>query len=244
MMNPEEKVIASYIYNRAQALILGTKNGMAKRTLMASFLVQRCTKPMTAFKLKENDELVSVVIQKENVLFITQNGYYLNYKSEELPILGSKASGVKGIALKETQVINMVSYNSNEEYLTIFTDNKTAKRVKLEELEQHSRAKKGSLLMKKTKTVSYKVLTAFPSTSRDLVLTKADSEINVFKNSDIAIMDLASTGSNISKYKLDTAALVAQKEKIISEEPKKEEEPKTSEPRALSMQDFIDDFKL
>ena len=57
-------------------------------------------------------------------------------------------------------------------------------------------------------------------------------------------MDLASTGSNISKYKLDQASVVAVKEK--QEEPvkeiKQEEEKKQS--KKLSMADFIDDFKL
>ena len=55
-------------------------------------------------------------------------------------------------------------------------------------------------------------------------------------------MDLQSTGSNISKYKLDTARLVALKEKITTKEVK--EEPKKEEPKALSMEDFLDDFKL
>ena len=138
----------------------------------------------------------------------------------------------------------MVSFNESQEYLTIFTDNKTAKRVKLSDLETHSRAKKGSLLLKKTKTVTYKVLNALITNSRDLILTKADSDINIFKNSDIAIMDLASTGSNISKYKLDQVSVVAIKEKIeeIKEE-KNVEEPK-KEPKKLSMEDYLDDFKL
>ncbi len=242
MMNPEEKVIASFIYEPNKTLILATKNGIAKRTLMSDFVVQRCTKPMTAIKLKENDELINVVLDLGKTLLVTKGGYYLNYASSELPTLGPKACGVKGITLKEDQVASLISYNANYEYLTIFTDNKTAKRVKLEELQTHSRAKKGSLLLKKTKTVSYQVLNSFASTSRDLVLTEADNEINIFKNSDIAIMDLQSTGSNISKYKLDTARLVALKEKITTEEVK--EEPKKEEPKALSMEDFLDDFKL
>lgn len=201
---------------------------------------------MTALKLKANDELVSVNLATDNILFITANGYYLNYKSEELPIVGTKASGVKGISLKEDQLITTISYDDKTEYVTLFTDNKTAKRVKISDLETHSRAKKGSTILKKTKTVTYKVITAFGTSARDLVLTKVDSDINILKNSDIAIMDLASTGSNISKYKLDTAAKVTLKEKIEDNEmPKKEE--KTEEPKvnkALSIADFIDDFKL
>ena len=119
--------------------------------------------------------------------------------------------------------------------------------LKLSDLETHNRAKRGSLIMKKTKTVTYKILNALVTNSRDLILTKADSDINIFKNSDIAIMDLTSTGSNISKYKLDQASVVAIKEKIETPSEEKKEEPKKEEkkePKKLSMEDFLDDFKL
>lgn len=171
----------------------------------------------------------------------------ISYNYNMVTIVGAKASGVKGINLKDDNVKNMVSFNASDEYLTIFTDNKTAKRVKLSDLETHNRAKRGSLIMKKTKTVTYKILNALVTNSRDLILTKADSDINIFKNSDIAIMDLTSTGSNISKYKLDQASVVAIKEKIETpSEAKNEEREKEEkkEPKKLSMEDFLDDFKL
>ena len=244
MMSEGEEVVASFIYNKNDTYILATKQGMIKRTSASDFEVARCSKPMVAMKLKEEDELIDVKKDWGNIVLVTENGYYLNYSSEEVPVVGAKAAGVKGISLKEDVVKNMVSFNDTYEYLTIFTDNKTAKRVKLGELETHSRAKRGSLLLKKTKTVTYKVLNALVTSSRDLILTKADSDIQLLKNSDIAIMDLASTGSNISKYKLDQASVVALKEKTIQEDntPKKEEEKK--EPKRMSMADFIDDFKL
>ena len=244
MMSTGEEVVSSFIYNKNDIYVLASKNGMIKRTNASDFEVARCSKPMVAMKLKEGDSLIDVHKDLGNIILVTENGYYLNYQSEEVPMVGAKASGVKGINLKEDVVKNMVSYNETSEYLTMFTDNKTAKRVKISDLETHSRAKKGSLLLKKTKTVTYKVLNAFATNSRDLILTKADSDINIFKNSDIAIMDLASTGSNISKYKLDKASIVAIKEKVEAKEEKKEEETLKKEPKKLSMADFIDDFKL
>jgi len=247
MLSEGEKVIKSVMYNKKDTLVLATKLGNIKRTLMADYEVLRCTKPIVAMKLKDNDELISVVKDLGKLVLVTNNGYYLNYSSEEVPVIGAKASGVKEINLKDDNLVSMFSYDDSLEYVTIFTDNKTAKRVKITDLETHSRAKKGSLLLKKTKTVTYKVLNAIGTSARDLVLTKADSDINIFKNSDIAIMDLASTGSSISKYKLDLATKVALKEKIKEEkEDKKEEvvEVKKEEPKALSMEDFLDDFKL
>lgn len=248
MLSEGEKVIASMMYNKNDTLVLATKLGNIKRTLMRDYEVLRCAKPIVAMKLKDNDELISVEKDLGALILITENGYYLNYNSSEVPVIGAKASGVKGVNLKDDSLVSMFTYDSNIEYITVFTNNKTAKRVKISDLETHSRAKKGSLLLKKTKTVTYKVLNAIGTNSRDLVLTKADSDINIFKNSDIAIMDLASTGSSISKYKLDLATKVALKEKIVEEKKieKKEEapEPKKEEAKALSMEDFLDDFKL
>jgi len=246
MLSEGEKVIASMMYDKNDTLVLATKLGNIKRTLMSDFEVLRCNKPIVAMKLKDNDELISVEKDLGTLILVTENGYYLNYNSSDVPVIGAKASGVKGINLKEDNLVSMFSYDNNTEYITIFTDNKTAKRVKLSELETHSRAKKGSLLLKKTKTVTYKVLSALGTNSRDLVLTKADSDINIFKNSDIAIMDLASTGSSISKYKLDLATKVALKEKKEEKKEKVAEikEEVINEPKVLSMEDFLDDFKI
>ena len=244
MMSEGEEVLASFIYNKDDTYVLATKNGMVKRTKAQDFEVVRSSKPMVAMRLKDDDLLVDVKKDLGSVLLVTKHGYYLNYNSEEIPVVGAKASGVKGISLKGDEVVNMVSYNDTSEYLAIFTDNKTAKRVKLGDLEKHSRAKRGSLLLKKTKTVTYQVINALLASSRDLLLTKSDSEINVFKSSDVAIMDLASTGSNISKYKIDEAAVVAIKEKVVTPVEKSVSEEKKEEPKKMSMADFIDDFKI
>lgn len=248
MLNTDEKVIASFIYNKKDTLVFASKLGMAKRTKMVDYEVARCTKPMVAMKLKSDDELVNVEIDTGNIVLVSENGYYLNFKSEELPIVGAKASGVKGINLKDDILVSLTTYNEKQEYITLFTDNKTAKRIKITDLESHSRAKKGSTILKKTKTVTYKVLNVFATSARDLVLTKADSEINIFKNSDITIMDLASTGSNISKYKLELARKVTIKENIKEDKEIKQEDVNlakvSEETKAMSMEDFLDDFKI
>jgi topoisomerase-4 subunit A len=248
MLNTDEKVIASFIYNKKDTLVFASKLGMAKRTKMVDYEVARCTKPMVAMKLKSDDELVNVETDTGNIVLVSENGYYLNFKSEELPIVGAKASGVKGINLKDDILVSLTTYNEKQEYITLFTDNKTAKRIKITDLERHSRAKKGSTILKKTKTVTYKILNVFATSARDLILTKADSEINIFKNSDITIMDLASTGSSISKYKLDLARKVSIKESVKEDKEIKQEdvnqEQIQEEPKAMSMDDFLDDFKI
>ena len=74
--------------------------------------------------------------------------------------------------------------------------------------------------------------------SRDILVLKSDSEFNFIKNSEISIMDLASTGSNISKYPIDAAF---KKIFLIQGE---ENEAEMNHSQNMSMEEFLDDFKL
>ena len=110
-----------------------------------------------------------------------------------------------------------------------------------------NRAKRGGTLIKKVKSNPYNVLNAFVTNSHDILCVKCVSEIDEIKNSDIPIMDLASTGSTISKYDIDTSFIKANEIIFKSDEKadtpveeNKEEETVVN----LSIDDFIDDFKL
>ena len=255
MISPDEKIVSSLVLeNKDDIIILATKNGLIKKSKLEDFIVSRYSKPITAIKLKEDDELVSVVKDNEEVVLVTKNGYYLKYESQEIPVVGPKAAGVKGINLKDDELVSASSLSSSDEYLNIFTNNKTAKRIKISELTNLSRAKKGSMLIKKVKSSVYYIINAFVTNSRDIICTKSDSEIREIKNSDISIMDLASTGSNISKYNIEEVFIKTEKKSYLNKknnEPvdsKEDKEPvaeeKVEEVKEFTMDDFLDDFKL
>ena len=233
--------------DKAKNVVMFTKNGLVKQVALKDFEVTRYSKPMTSIKLKENDELINVTIAKEDVLLITNNGFYLKFKTAEIPIVGVKASGVKGINLKDDYVINAGSIMEEHEYLNIFTNYKTGKRIKLNELTISNRAKKGSMLYKKVKTKDYKVSFAYLTTSKDINIIKSDNDINELKNSEIPIMDLISTGSQITKKNVDIWALKPIEVNLINksveiEEDKKEEKKENTQ---LSFDTFnIEDFKI
>lgn len=241
-----ETVIASFLFTPNKNLISVSKNGMVKKTLMGDFLVSRTSKAMTAMKLKENDEVVSVFKEQRQIMLVSKNGYYVSFQNEEIPLVGVKGSGVKGMNLKEDMVVCAFSYDT-EDYLNIFTSQKTAKRIKMEEIIETGRAKRGNAIMKKVKSVSYEILNVIPTVSKDILMIKSDSELKEIKNSDIAIMDLASTGSNISKYPVDAVFLkpyLYKKEENIEEEKQTLTEEKKLETKEFTIDDFLDDFKL
>lgn len=248
MMSSEEQVITSMVMEEdSKEIITATKNGMVKKSNLKDYVVTRFSKPMSAIKLKEDDEVVSVFKKKENVILVSSNGYYVKFNESEIPLTGVKSSGVKGMNLKDGVVVSALSYQEAE-YIDIFTNHKTAKRVKMSELEETGRAKRGNTLMKKVKSVNYEIIKAMEMDARDIVLLKSDSEIKEIKNSEIAIMDLASTGSVITKHKIDTIYKKKELESYLKKEENKEEIPnEESEDKKIkefTMDDFLDDFKI
>ena len=243
VIKEEEKIVASMILkDKKKNVVMFTKNGLTKQVTLKDFEVTRYSKPMTAIKLKNDDELVNVTTAKEDTLFVTHNGFYLRFKTSEIPVVGLKASGVKGINLKEDYVIYGASIKEEDEYLNIFTNIHTGKRIKLSDLSLISRAKKGNMLFKKAKTKDYKLDYAYLTNSKDVNLCKIDTDIKEIKNSEIPIMDITSTGSVLSKKQVDLWALKPVDVNLITKEEKKEEEVKEQE--QLSFNDFVKDFKI
>ena len=247
MIKEQEKIIASLVLkDKNKNVTLFTKNGLTKQVAIKDFEVTRYSKPMTAIKLKDNDELINADISKKEVLFVTNNGLALRFNTNEIPVVGSKASGVKGINLKDDYCI-YASPIKKEEYLNIYTNYKTIKRLKLSDITPISRAKKGNMLFKKAKTKDYKILFAYLTETKDVNLYKIDTDIHELKNSDIPIMDIASTGSQV-KFNYDLFALkkeLVDLTKTTTEETKEVEEIKsTKKEEQLSFDAFIDDFKI
>ena len=245
-MAESEKVIASFIIEENKKLTLFSKLGMVKTIDMKDLIVTRYNKTMTAMKLKDNDELASVDYTEKETVIVTKNCYYLKFNTDEIPVVGLKAAGVKGMNLTNDEVVYGGNINNQNEYLNVFTNNNTGKRIKLEELKSLTRAKKGSLLIKKNKTVNYYVVNAYLTNSRDTIIVKSDSEIKEIKNSEIPIMDLNSNGSNIQKGYIDkfdikhSITTVLENESLVKNEPEEKKEVE----KQVSFDDFAKEFKM
>ena len=196
-------VFPVYNFNAELYITIFTKNGMVKRTKLNEFIIQRYSKPVCSIKLKDDDEVVSVDLSNNPLTFIvTSSGYALTYKTEEIPVVGVKASGVKAITLKNDTVVSGILYNENAEYLTIITDKKTAKRVKLQEFEITSRARRGIQVVREVKTNPYTIIRAFIIHYKEMLNIKTASELIEIKLTEIPIAERLSTGSTIAKTKI------------------------------------------
>ena len=255
----DEKVIKAIPISKFdnREIITFTKNGMTKKSVLSDFVVQRYSKPITFIKLKDNDEVVDVTMDAYNEVFIvTKKGYGLWYDRSEIPTIGLRTAGVKAINLKDDEVVSGCVFDGSGEYVTVITLKGLAKRIKLSEFEKTSRAKRGLLLLREVKSNPQEILKVFVGDAKRNILLKSNGKDKDLKLTEIPIMDRYSTGSAISKSKLDLVSDIAsltkddiEKTKEISKPVTKEEAKEKKEvsikeidDKFMTIDDFLDNF--
>ena len=249
--------IPAYDFKSDKNIIITTRDGMIKRSKLKDFKLQRYNKATSCMKLKENDQVISILVEDYDTVFLTTNtGYGLSFKTDEIPLVGVKASGVKAMKLKDDYLVscNNFSYNSHE-FITIITTKGTGKRVRLSEFELSSRTRRGIQVMREVKTNPYVILKTFITDNKNH-LGLRNGEIVTVKVTELPIADRYSTGSQITKQKLNDAFVVSELTKVKKEQDtlvdveKKEvkEEVKVPKKDQISLQEIddrlmtIDDF--
>ena len=226
-----------------------TMGGMIKRTLISDLKATRYTKPMPYIKLKEDDKVVDIAFNKANDVFITTlNGLALKYDINEVPIIGTRAAGVKAISLKNDMVVSGCVIN-DEEYVSIITRKNTGKRVKLSEFERISRARRGIQIVRDVKTNPYYILKAFIINSKNNIGLRYNEDIELIKLTELPIADRYSTGTTLSKQKIVDVFIEKHLENLKEQvkkdteviEEKKEISLESIDERIMTIDDFLKD---
>ena len=221
-ISPEESVVTAipaYDFQTEKNVVIVTKNGMVKRSKLKEFKLQRYSKATSCMNLKDDDQVIAAFIEdKPNLFLVTDSGYGLAFPAEEVPIVGVKAAGVKGMKLKDDYLVSANIFDFNQdEYITVITDKGTAKRVRLNEFELLSRARRGLQIVREVKTNPYKVLKTFVVDNKEFIGIK-NGDIKTMKLTELPIADRYSTGSLISKHPLTDSFIVANLTKATKEE--------------------------
>ena len=250
-ISSNEDILSSYLvkdFNEKVNFISITRKGMIKQTPLQDLKVQRYSKPITLMKLKEGDRVINVTKAEEEIFITTHSGLGLRYKTEEVPVTSLRGSGVKAINLKDDTVASGQSFTDGD-FLIVITDKGTAKRVKIDEFEITSRARKGVQVIRDVKTNPYHIIDAFVVTHKDEIGILTD-EITYYKVTSFPICDRYQTGTQVTKDKIHkafTKTEVTENKKETKEE--KKEEPKQEEislekvdEQIMTIDDFLDDF--
>lgn len=149
-------------FNTDAFYVFATQNGMIKKSTVPLFKTTRFNKPLIATKVKENDDLISVMrFEKDQLItIITNKGMSLTYNTSELSDTGLRAAGVKSINLKAEDFVVMTEGVSENDTILMAAQRGSLKRISFKILQVAKRAQRGITLLKELKKNPHRIVAA------------------------------------------------------------------------------------
>ncbi|MCF1601758.1 MAG: DNA topoisomerase IV subunit A [Tetragenococcus halophilus] len=203
----DEVILAVYSFNEldpSKNFVFMTQKGMIKQTHMDEFSPWRTYKSRatTAMKFKDDsDELVSVYLidskEELDVFLASYKGMGLRYSLTEVPVVGSKASGVKAMNLKTDDEVTsgMLVYSNGDNPVIIVSQRGAIKRMLAQELTQLSRAKRGVMILRELKKNPHRIIYMGDGQEKTLLLTNEKGQQVAIESNQYPISDRTSNGS-------------------------------------------------
>lgn len=182
--------------------VFATKNGLIKRTDVREFENIR-NSGKKAITLKDDDELVSVkkTDGSKEILMASSDGKMVRFHESCIRIMGRSASGVKGIHLVDSTLINMDVVKDNQEVLVV-TKNGYGKRTSIEEYRVTNRGGKGvktlNVTDKNGDIISFEVL---DSSDKDVMLITNEGIVIRLDVNQISILSRVTQGVRLIHLK-------------------------------------------
>lgn len=196
ILEMRDEVVTSLIpvseFSEEASLVMVTKNGTLKKTLLSLFSNPR-KGGIIAITLEKGDELVEaeVATKKDEVVLATRKGKAIRFAAPQLRDMGRTAKGVRGIRLdKGDEVIGMEIAEPKATLLTV-TDQGFGKRTRIDQYRTQGRGGKGIINIKANKKNGEVV---------SLKTVEDDDEIMVMTQKGmivrIAVKDIRTVGRN------------------------------------------------
>src|SRR5918992_593834 len=146
-----QSVIATKEFNEAEYLLFATKNGIVKKTNFLEYNTPLKADGIIAINLADDDELISVrqVSEGADVVLVTQSGKAIRFKQTDARPMGRATAGVKGITLKNGDVVLSLDVVSDDAAdLFMITERGFGKRTALSQYRAQGRGGQGVIAMK------------------------------------------------------------------------------------------------
>ena len=231
MLRPDEKVeavICMKEFNPDDYLVMGTKNGIVKRTSLYNFKNIRKS-GLNAITLREEDELISVKLTSGNddIMMFTSEGYSIRFKETDVREMGRMASGVKGISLRENDTVVAMEVVDPELKVLVVSENGLGKRTNVDEYKVQYRGGMG-IITYKTNEKTGKVVGAKMVSDNDELMLINSKDIAIRINaSDISVTGRSTMGVKLMKTEEEVTVIAIAK--IISEDKEELEQLKIDE---------------
>ena len=205
-LDPGERISAVIpISNFADGkyLLMGTKDGIIKKTALAEYDSTRKS-GLIGITLKEDDELIDVRLTdgQDDVILVTNKGLCITFSEKDVRPMGRSAQGVIGIRLnKDDFVIGMESIieGDNKATLLAITENGFGKRTELEEYRVQTRGGKGVITYKITNKTGNLIGIRIATDNEDVMLITEKGTIIRLKVKDINILGRSTQGVTLMR---------------------------------------------
>lgn len=202
-MEPHENPSVIYSIYRdtdAKYVLFTTKNGLVKKTSLEEYVKTKKKSGIVAISLKEDDELVSVnLIKDEPVVIVSADGMSIKFNSAEIGATSRATAGVKGITLKpDDKVVSTLVVRNDNDTVALFSENGLGKRFSINELPIQKRAGKG-LMGYKPNDSTGRIACAALLSDDDSVLICGDKTGICLSATEIPILGRASAGNQLIK---------------------------------------------
>ncbi len=224
----EEKIIKVFHikdFNENKVILLASKKGYVKQTLLKDFLVTRYKTSIKAINLAKDDYLRSCDIMEmpTNIILTSEKGEVLKFRASEISIVKTNASGVYGLKLQENDYLASANYTRNNDEFVLLTNRGNIKRFKVSELKLFSRYRRGTQMIKYIKTNPHIVVSAKRLSPEQLKENVDVTIINLISNLEIKAKDLKNSQSDSGILLVDTKTLGEPIDILINDTLKKEE---------------------
>ena len=198
------RVLAVRDFNVDQKILITTKHGQMKQSNLVDFEVSRYNRTLRAMKLSKDDQVVSVDFNPlEEIISISKNGYVLRFDTEELPVYGLTAGGVKSMSLAKGDEVAVAFYARPTDEFYFLTSRGHVVKDSVLELPKYARNRRGIILVDRIKTSPHFVESA-SRLSRAQV--KEDVRVRILSTKEAlvtTVSDLRYSGNKYGKKMVD-----------------------------------------
>jgi len=139
-LRQDEKICAvintrNFDVSEGRFLILGTRKGVVKKTLFASYNTKLKADGIIAIKIREDDELLAVrhTSGNDDVMMISRLGQAIRFHESDVRPTGRSASGVHGMRLRKGDEVISMDIARDDSDLFVITENGFGKRTPISE---------------------------------------------------------------------------------------------------------------
>lgn len=200
---PDEEIQAITSMNQntnMKYVVFFTKNGLVKKTCMEEYTQMKKSTGIQAIKFKsEDDKLVNVeFMNDEDIILITKNGIGIRFISTDIAAIGRVTCGVKGINLKEDEVIAGIPVNKDSTCkIAIFSKQGYGKLLKINEFSTQGRGGRGVFVFKPDQKSGDIVAAALMGGDEDTLLISGKPNSVVIAAKEISTQGKAASGVKI-----------------------------------------------